>query len=265
MIAMAQIVRSLCPSTNLNDRVVVIVGAGHGLGQYIAMGLAHYGAHVVPVSRTLDECLAVAHEIELMGRHALPMQVDATQLKDIENLIDRVKDEFGRIDVFIHNAGGGSIQPALEISPESYQWQQELNLRSVYLSNRLVASAMAPQKQGKIINISSTSGFLVRPGCGLAVYGMAKAGVIGLTQFLAKELANNGITINCIAPGQFRTPRARKITKSPTLLEKALEMIPQGRIGEPADIVGPALFFASELSDYVTGQVLFVDGARTVL
>jgi NAD(P)-dependent dehydrogenase (short-subunit alcohol dehydrogenase family) len=263
---MEEIVHFEYPSESMKDEVVIITGAGHGLGQAMALGLAHFGADVVACSRTLEECEAVAQEVRKMGRRALALRVDVTNLEDLQRLVNETMKEFGRVDVLIHNAGGGWLKDALETGLDHYEFHEKLNLRSTFFLDQYVARVMVPRRKGKIINISSTSGLLVRPGGGgLAVYAATKAGVIVLTKSLAAEWAPYGITVNCIAPGQFRTPMARQITTDPGRLARAVSSIPLGRIGEPADIVGPALFFASHLSDYVTGQALFVDGGRTVL
>ncbi len=262
---MEEIVRFEFPSGRVDDKVIVITGAGHGLGQAMALGLGHFGANIVAASRTLEECEAVADEVRKMGGRALAVRTDVLKLEDLQRLVDETMKEFGRIDVLIHNAGGGWLKDAIDTDLEHYQFHEQLNLRSTFFLDQYVAKVMLPRKKGKIVNVSSTSGLLVRPSGGLAVYAATKAGVITLTKSLAAEWGPLGLTVNCIAPGQFRTPMARQVTTVPERLARSLSVIPMGRIGEPQDIVGPALFFSSDLSDYVNGQTLFIDGGRTCL
>jgi NAD(P)-dependent dehydrogenase (short-subunit alcohol dehydrogenase family) len=262
---MEEIVRFDFPTGRVDGKVVMITGAGHGLGQAMALGLAQFGADLVVASRTFEECEQLAADIEKSGRKVLPVRCDVTVLDDLQRLVDAAMKEFGRIDVLIHNAGGGWLKDAIDTDLAHYDEHEKLNLRSTFFLDQYVARTMLPRKQGKIVNVASTSGLLVRPGGGLAVYAATKAGVITLTKSLAAEWGPLGLTVNCIAPGQFRTPMARQVTTVPERLARSLSVIPMGRIGEPRDIVGPALFFASDLSDYVNGQTLFVDGGRTCL
>jgi len=259
---MEGIVNFAYPSGLVEDKVILITGSGHGLGQAMALGLAHFGAHIVVCSRTLEECEAVAEHIRSMGRKAIALKVDVRDPEQLQSLVDNTMREFGRIDVLIHNAGGGWLRDALETDLQFYELHEEINLRSTFFLDQAVARVMIPRRKGKIVNVSSVAGVVARRNHALSVYSATKAAVIMLTKALAVEWAPHGITVNCIAPGQFRTPMARQVIESPERLAKVIDVIPMGRIGEPYDIVGPALFFSSDLSDFVTGHTLFVDGGR---
>ncbi len=245
---------------SLQDRVAVVTGSGRGIGKGIALTLAGVGAHVVNVARTVSEIEATAAEVRKLGRRSIAVPADIRLSDQIDNAIKRTLDEFGRIDIWVNNAGGGLPRSALEISERSWNTGITENLTSVFLCCKAVAKAMIEQKKGSIINISSVGG--LRPAPNDCHYGAAKAGVISLTGSLAVEWAQYGIRVNCVAPGAVATP-GWVDTTTPERREAAAVSIPLGRVGTPEDIGLAVAFFASDAAEWVTGQTLAVNGGPT--
>ena len=221
------------------------------------MTLAGAGAHVVNVARTVSEIESAAEEVRKLGRRSIAIPADIRLSDHIDNVIKKTLDEFGRIDIWVNNAGGGLPKSALEVSERSWNTGITENLTSVFLCSKAVAKVMIGQKKGSIINISSGAG--LQPSPNNCPYGAAKAAVINLTASLAVEWAPYGIRVNCIAPGAVMTPG----WVDTTTLERraaAAASIPLGRVGTPEDIGFAVVFFASDAADWVTGQALLVSG-----
>lgn len=253
------------PNFRLDGQVALVTGASRGLGRWIALGIAHAGAHVVVVSRSLAGSEQTAQEVLQHGVDALPLEADVGNVDAIEHMVQQVVGHFGRIDCLVNNAGVNVHKPMLEVTPEEFDDVSRVNFRGVYFTSQIVAKQMIAKGGGRIINISSSAGLLLRPGIPNSVYAGTKAAVIMLTKAFAEELAPNHINVNAVAPGYFATPLVEDRINDSAILDNILSMTPLKQIGSPKEIIGPVLFLASEASQFMTGQTIFVDGGRTVI
>ncbi|OIN97229.1 MAG: hypothetical protein AUJ48_00325 [Deltaproteobacteria bacterium CG1_02_45_11] len=240
----------------LKDRIAIVTGASQGFGKAIAEEFAKEGAHVIIVNRTAEKGAETAGNITATGGKASAIAADVSQMEDVENLVKQVKDEFGKIDVLINNAG--IIKPAMLHKMTADQWQEviRINLTGYFNCLNQVGKEMISQKYGKILNISSVAG--ERGTIGQINYGAAKAGVHGLTKSAAKELARYGITVNAIAAGLFKTAMSDRMPQD--MKEKSITEIPLGRMGEPWELAKLALFLVSDDAAYITGQIIGING-----
>jgi len=246
----------------LQGKVALVTGGSRGIGEAIALGLAKAGSDVIITSRNLPDLEKVAGDIKSLGRKSLGLSAHAGKLDDINNLVEKVKDEFGKIDILVNNAATNpTVDPALYYSERAWDAIMNLNLKGLFFLSQAVAKIMKEKDGGSIINISSAEG--ITPSA-LTVYGISKAGVIYTTRALAKEWGKYNIRVNAIAPGIIRTRFAEFWWKNPEALKFATSMTPLGRTGEPQDIVGAAVYFASSASSHVTGQVLVIDGGFSI-
>ena len=245
----------------LEDRIAIVTGAARGLGRGLAQGLAGEGANVAVADVNLAGAEDTAAKIRSLGRESLALQVNVTQIDQIDQMVERVVEAFGRIDILINNAG--LIQRALflETTEEEYDKVLDVNLKGVFFCAQRVARVMARQGRGKLVNISSTSGFV--SGGKMAPYEVSKAGVRMLTVSLAAELAPYNINVNAIAPGMVTTERTLEAFVSEEIWQqRARDTVPLKRPGYPEDLVGAAVFLSSDESDYVTGHTLVIDGGK---
>jgi 3-oxoacyl-[acyl-carrier protein] reductase len=244
----------------LPGRVAIVTGASRGIGRAIAIALAAEGAKVVvnyaSSSRPADEVVAT---ITQAGGEAIALQADVSQSDQVDNLIKTVMDQWGRIDILVNNAGITRDTLLMRMKLEDWQAVIDLNLSGVFLCTRAVAKIMLKQKAGRIVNIASVAGQMGNPGQGN--YSAAKAGVIGFTKTIAKELASRGITVNAVAPGFITTD----MTKDLKGTEELLKYIPLGRFGQPEEVAGLVRFLAADpAAAYITGQVMNVDGGMVM-
>lgn len=247
---------------SLAGRVAIVTGGSRGIGKAIAMGLAEAGADVVVASRKLPDLEAVASEISALGRRSLAVAAHMGQREDIENLVSRVKREFGRIDILVNNAGTNPVfGPVLDEEERAWDHIMNVNLKGYFLMSQAVAKTMIEQKKGAIVNVASVAG--LRPVTGLGFYSISKAGVIMLTKVLASELGQYNIRVNAIAPGVIQTRFSQALWGDPDILRRAVESSALGRIGQPEEMVGAVLYLVSDAASYVSGQTIILNGGET--
>jgi NAD(P)-dependent dehydrogenase (short-subunit alcohol dehydrogenase family) len=245
----------------LTDKIAIVTGASRGIGKAIALGFAEAGADVAICSRNLDDLKPVAEEIEKLGRRAFPMAADVTKKDEIENFIADTVAKFGRIDILVNNVARNIMSPLVNLREDGWDKIINTNLKSCFLFSQGVGQVMMGQGSGIIINISSTAAQSAAPMLG--AYSVSKAGVDMLTKALAKELAPVGIRVNAISPGMVETNFSQPIWSSPEMLAEVVRDIPMGRLATTDEIVGLAIFLASDAAKYVTGAIVNIDGGST--
>ncbi len=245
----------------LKNQNVLVTGGTAGIGKAIAIHFAKNGAHVAIFGTNEERGQKVVQEIkEKTSSKVLFIAVDVSNTSKVKEAVDQVVEEFGSLDILINNAGITRDGLLLRMSEDDWDRVLEVNLKSVYNTCKAVIRPMMKAKKGKIINISSVIG--LTGNAGQVNYAASKAGIIGVTKSLAKELASRNIFVNCIAPGFIETSMTSELND--TLKEEILRNIPLKRIGRPEEIANAALFLASEGSNYITGQVLPIDGGMTM-
>ncbi|NJK40547.1 MAG: 3-oxoacyl-[acyl-carrier-protein] reductase [Acaryochloridaceae cyanobacterium SU_2_1] len=243
----------------LQDQVAIVTGASRGIGRAIALALGSEGAKVaVNYAQSSAAAEAVVAEIMAQGGQGIALQADVAQASAVDALCKAVLDQWGQIDILVNNAGITRDTLLLRMKPEDWQAVIDLNLTGVYLCTRAVSKVMLKQRAGRIVNIASVSGQMGLPG--QANYSAAKAGVIGLTKTVAKELASRGVTVNAVAPGFIETDMTEGLAAA-----EILNAIPLGRYGQPEEVAGMVRFLVADpAAAYITGQVFNVDGGMVM-
>jgi len=246
---------------SLENKTAIVTGSSSGIGRAISIYLAKAGASVVLAARRVEKLEEVANEIEKIGQKALPIQVDVTVRQDIQKMVTETIEKFGKIDILVNNAGVLGFKNFLEIDDENWNKILNVNLRGYLWTAQAVAKEMISKKQGKIVNIASVAGISAFPQ--ITMYNISKAAVIMLTKSMALELGPLGINVNAIAPGIIETEMTEGMLKDPKTVQGFLSKIPLARTGKAEDIAGVAVFLSSELSNYMTGETVVVDGGWT--
>ena len=244
--------------TDLTGKVAIVTGASRGLGQYFGRALARAGADLVITSRTLDSLKDFQGEIEALGRRAVPLALDVRDHASITAMAEAAEAAYGRIDILVNNAGCNVRKPALDITWDDWNLVLETNLRGTFFVAQAVARGMIGRRYGRIINIGSVTS--VMGYAGLGPYCASRGGVKQLTMSLADDWGFDGITVNCLAPGWFRTEQNKVLYENAEWVDYISDRIPLGRPGKPHDLDGAIVFLASDASAYITGQTLLVDG-----
>jgi len=242
---------------SLKGKVALVTGGGRGLGKGIALGLAGAGADVVVAARSADELTHTAQELRNMGTNSTAYRVDLMQVVEINTMIDWVAEKYGALDILVNGAGVNRRKPTVEMTEDDWDWVLGINLKGVFFASQAAAKVMLKQSKGRIINVASLSAVIGIPT--IIPYCSSKGGLVQMTKGMAAEWAPK-INVNAIGPGYFRTAMTEALFQREGWEQNILRRIPQGKTGSPSDLAGAAVYLASEASDYVTGQVIYVDG-----
>jgi gluconate 5-dehydrogenase len=243
---------------DLTGKVALVTGSTRGLGQYFARALARAGADLVVTGRDAAKLAPFVAELEQLGRKVLPLSLDVRNENSIRAMADAAAAHFGRIDILVNNAGCNIRKPALDVSWDDWNTILDTNLRGTFFVAQAVARHMIPKRYGRIINIGSVT--CVAGYAGLAPYGASRGGVKQLTMSLADDWGPFGITVNCLAPGWFKTAQNAVMYENQEWVDYLCDRIPLKRPGQPSDLDGAVVFLASDASAYITAQTLLVDG-----
>jgi gluconate 5-dehydrogenase len=243
---------------DLSGRVAIVTGTSRGLGQYLARALAKAGADLVLTSRDRTRLLPFEAEMQGLGRRTISLELDVRNHESIQRMASAAEREFGHLDILVNNAGCNVRKPALEVTCEDWNLILDTNLRGSFFVSQAVARRMIPRRYGRIVNIGSVTS--VSGYAGLAPYGASRGGIRQLTMSLADDWGKHGVTVNCLAPGWFRTEQNKILYENKEWVDYLCDRIPLKRPGEPQDLDAAVVFLAAESSRYVTGQTLLVDG-----
>ena len=247
---------------SLEGKTALVTGASRGIGRAIALGFAEAGADVAVAARTEEDLNTLAKEIDSIGRKAVVLPTDVRDRDAIQAMFDKTVEVFGHLDIVVNNAGGSNfMSPIVGLRPEGWDKLRTLNLDSVFHCTQIASQKLLESGGGSIIQIASVAG--IQGAQGLSPYSAAKGGVILFSQAVAKELAGSGVRVNSIAPGWIDTPLNEWMTSDEATLREAEKMVPMGRIGTAEEVVGGAIYLASDASSFVTGATLVIDGGQT--
>jgi 2-deoxy-D-gluconate 3-dehydrogenase len=245
----------------LSGKVALVTGASRGIGEYLAMAIAEAGADVAVASRGLEGSREVAMRIAALGRRSYAAQVDVTSVESIQAMVDEVTGHFGRIDVLVNSAGLNVVKPALDVTEEDWDRVLDTNLKGTFFCCQTVGRGMVARGYGRIVNIASQ--MAVVGWNNRAAYCASKGGVAQITKVLAVEWAQQGVTVNAVAPTFIETAMTAKMLQNEEFRAEVLRRIPMGRLGQPEEVVGAVLYLASDAASLVTGHTMLVDGGWT--